>query len=322
VRSFSYSAPASLQEALPLLGPATRPLAGGTDLLPLMKADVAAPERLVGMRALLPRGITCEQDKDLVLGAGATLSEIEAHPLIAQRYTALARAAAAAASPQLRNMATLGGNLLQRPRCWYFRNARTHCWLKGGDTCLAREGENRMHALFGASPCVAAHPSDLAPALLAFDAELRVRAAQGEGVLTLEQFFAVPEEGRRSETRIAPDELILSLRLPPHPAGTRSTYLKAMDRAAFSFALVGVAAVLRLSERRHIGHARVVLAGVAPIPWRSYGAERVLLGAEPSERVFRQAADAAVEGAVALQHNAYKIPLVRTLVRRALDAVA
>jgi xanthine dehydrogenase YagS FAD-binding subunit len=323
VRSFSYSAPASLQEALPLLGPATQPLAGGTDLLPLMKADLAAPERLVGVRALLPRGITYEEDKDLVLGAGATLSEIEAHPVIAQRYTALAQAAAAAASPQLRNMATVGGNLLQRPRCWYFRNPRTHCWLKGGEACPAREGENRMHALFGASPCVAVHPSDLAPALLAFDAELRVRAAQGEGVLTLEQFFAVPEEGRRSETRLAPDELILSIRMPPHPAETRSTYLKAMDRAAFAFALAGVAVVLRLSpERPVIGHARVVLSGVAPIPWRSYAAERVLLGAAPGARVFQQAADAAMEGAVALRHNAYKIPLARTLVRRALDALA
>jgi xanthine dehydrogenase YagS FAD-binding subunit len=322
VRSFSYSAPASLQEALPLLGATSRPLAGGTDLLTLMKADLAAPERLVGVRALLPRGVTFEEDRDLVLGAATTLAEVEEHPGIAARYTALSQAAALAASPQLRNMATVAGNLLQRPRCWYFRNPRIACWLKGADACPAREGENRLHALFGASPCVAAHPSDLAAALLAFDAELRVRAAQGEGTLALEQLFAVPEEGRRSETRIAPDELILSIRMPPHPPETRSTYLKAMDRGAFAFALAGVAVVLRLSpERPVIGHARVVLGGVAPIPWRSYAAERVLLGAEPNETLFRQAAEAAAEGAVPLEHNAYKIALLKTLVARALRAL-
>jgi xanthine dehydrogenase YagS FAD-binding subunit len=321
VRSFSYSAPRTLQEALPLLGPAARPLAGGTDLLTLMKADLVSPETLIGIRALLPREIK-EERHDLSIGAAATLHDLESHPVIRERFTALAQAAAAAASPQLRNMATLGGNLLQRPRCWYFRNPRTHCWLKGGEACHARYGENRLHALFGGSRCVAVHPSDLASALVAFDAEVHLRAAQGEGRLTMEQLFAVPEEGRRSETRLPEDALILSLRLPSHPAETRSTYLKAMDRQAFAFALAGVAAVLRLSaERRVIGHARIVLSGVAPVPWRSQAAERVLLGAEPSERVLQAAADAAVEGAAPLEHNGYKLPLVRSLVRRALGAL-
>jgi xanthine dehydrogenase YagS FAD-binding subunit len=256
-----------------------------------------------------------------VLGAAATLHDIESHPFVGKRFAALAQAAAAAASPQVRNMATLGGNLLQRPRCWYFRNPRTHCWLKGGEACLARDGENRLHALFGGSRCVAAHPSDVAPALLAFDAEARLRAPQGEGTLTMEQLFAVPEEGRRGETRLPEDALILSIRLPPQPEETRSTYLKAMDRQAFAFALAGVAAALRLSERQVIGHARVVLSGVAPVPWRSQAAERVLLGAEPTARVLQDAADAAVEGAAPLEHNRYKVALVRTLVRRALDAL-
>jgi xanthine dehydrogenase YagS FAD-binding subunit len=321
VKSFSYSAPASLQEALPLLGPSARPLAGGTDLLTLMKADLAAPERLIAVRTLIPREIVLDEN-GATLGAATTLHDIESHPAISRRFAALAQAAAAAASPQLRNMATLGGNLLQRPRCWYFRNPRTHCWLKGGEACLAREGESRLHALFGGGSCVAVHPSDLAPALLAFDAVLRVRAAQGEGDRTLEQLFALPEEGRRSETRLAQDELILSVHLPPQPEQTCSTYLKAMDRQAFAFALAGVAAALRLSkERRVIEHARVVLSGVAPIPWRSHAAERVLLGAEPDERVLQEAADAAVEAAVPLKHNGFKVPLVRTLVRRALEAL-
>lgn len=320
MKSFSYSAPASLPQALPLLGPAARPLAGGTDLLTLMKADLAAPERLVAVRKLLSHEIL-QKENGLTLGAGITLSDIETHPDIARRFTALAQAAAAAASPQIRNMATLGGNLLQRPRCWYFRNPRTPCWLKGGDGCPARDGENRLHALFGDGPCVAVHPSDLAPALVAFDAELRVRATQGEGTMTLEQLFALPEEGRRSETRLAPDELILSVRMPPPPEETRSTYLKAMDRQAFAFALAGVAAVLRLDERRVVDHVRVVLSGVAPIPWRSQAAERVLLGAEPTGRVLQEAADAAVADAAPLKHNAFKIPLLRTLVRRALRSL-
>jgi xanthine dehydrogenase YagS FAD-binding subunit len=320
VRSFSYSAPPSLAEALPLLGRNARPLAGGTDLLTLMKADLATPERLVAIRPLLSQEIAIDE-KGANLGAGLTLHDIESHPAIARRFTALAQAAASAASPQIRNMATLGGNLLQRPRCWYFRNALTHCWLKGGADCPARDGENRLHALFGGGPCVAVHPSDLAPALVAFDGELRVRAAQGEGRLTLEQLFALPEEGRRSETRLADDALILSVHLPDPPPGARSTYLKAMDRQAFAFALVGVAAVLRVSPQLRISHARVVLSGVAPIPWRSQAAERVLLDAEPGEQTFRQAAEAALAEARPLAHNAFKIPLARTLICRALSSL-
>ena len=314
MRPFAYSRPRTLEEALGLLARSARPLAGGTDLLTLMKADLATPERLVAVRTLLPAGIA--QDAEGVsLGAGTTLHEIEQDALVAAHFGALAQAAAAAASAQLRNMATLGGNLLQRPRCWYFRNPQVQCWLKGGSACPAREGENRLHALFGESPCVAVHPSDLASALLAFDAAVRVRGKAGERSIPLGAFFAVPSEGRRVETRLGEDELILSVGMPLPPAGTRSVYLKAMDRQAFSFALVGVAAVLGPS------HARIVLSGVAPIPWRTEGAERVLLGAPLSEEVIERAADAAVAGATPLRHNAWKVPLVKTLVRRALKAL-
>jgi xanthine dehydrogenase YagS FAD-binding subunit len=320
VKPFSYSAPSTLDEAVTLLGRAARPLAGGTDLVTLMKADLAAPERLVSIRTLLPRGIS-EQADGLTIGAASTLSEIERDARIARKFTALSQAAALAASLQIRNVATLGGNLLQRPRCWYFRNPRVQCWLKGGADCPAREGENRLHALFGGGPCVAVHPSDLAPALLAFDANMRLCGRNGERALALEELLALPEDRRRSENRLGDDELVLSVRMPPHPEETRSTYLKAMDRQAFAFALVGVAAVLRLSPERRVGHARVVLSGVAPIPWRAEAAERVLLGAEVSDSLFESAAQAAVEGAVPLRRNAYKIPLARALVKRALKAL-
>jgi xanthine dehydrogenase YagS FAD-binding subunit len=320
MRPFAYSAPATLQEAVAMLGRSARPLAGGTDLLTLMKADLAAPERLVAIRALLPRGIAAGGE-GLTIGAATTLSEIESDALVSGQFTAVAQAAAAAASPQLRNMATLGGNLLQRPRCWYFRNPHFRCWLKGGEACLAREGENQHHALFGGGPCVAVHPSDLAAALLAFDADVRVLGPHGERMLTLEEFFALPEDVRRTETTLGNDEVALGVRMPSHPAETRSVYIKAMDRATFSFALAGVAAVARLSDDRRIGHARVVLSGVAPIPWRAQGAERVLLGAEASEHVLRDAAEAALAGAAPLRRNSWKVPLTRTLVMRALQAV-
>jgi xanthine dehydrogenase YagS FAD-binding subunit len=317
MKSFFHHLPTSLHEALALLGPASRPLAGGTDLVTLMKPRLAEPEHLIAVRRLLPRGVQ-QGPEGILLGASTTLREIERHPLLNERYTALAQSAAAAASVQLRNVATIGGNLLQRPRCWYFRSPLVRCWLKGGEHCPVREGENRQHAIFGASPCTAVHPSDPAVALLAFEAYVRVAGPRGERVVALEEFFALPEDGRRTENRLAEDELILGLEMPSHPAETRSSYLKAMDRAAFSFALVSVAAVLRLSEGGKIAHARLVLGGVAPIPWRAHSAERALLGAAAGEEAFARAAEAALAGAVPLAHNGFKVPLARALVRRAL----
>ena len=320
MKFFFHHIPASLHEALALLGPAARPLAGGTDLVTLMKPRLAEPEHLIAVRRLLPRGIRQKAD-GVTLGAATTLREIERDPLLNRRYTALSQSAAVAATVQLRNVATIGGNLLQRPRCWYFRSPHVRCWLKGGERCPAREGENRQHALFGESPCVAVHPSDPAAALLAFDAYVRIAGPHGERAMALEEFFAVPEDGRRTETRLAQNELVLGIEMPSHPDETRSTYLKAMDRAAFSFALVGVAAVLRVSSGGKIAHARIVLSGVAPIPWRAQAAEAVLLSSRLDQNLINEAAEAAVVGAAPLRLNGFKVPLARTLVRRALGAL-
>jgi xanthine dehydrogenase YagS FAD-binding subunit len=319
MRAFRYSTPTTIEQAVGMMDERRRALAGGTDLLTLMKAEVAAPDEVVNVKPLLPRGIEA-LPSGLEIGALTTLAEIEEHPVVGKGYAALAQAISLAATPQIRNLATLGGNLLQRPRCWYYRNARIDCWLKGGGDCPAREGENRNHALYGGGPCYAVHPSDLAPALLAFDGALRVHGRGGERSVELADFFAAPTPERRRETTLAPDELILGLRLPPHPPETRSTYLKAMDRKTWSFALVGVACVLRLSGRK-VAHARLVLAGVAPIPWRAEAAERVLLGAEVSDDRFAAAAEAAVQGATPLRHNRYKVPLTKALVRKALKAL-
>ena len=319
MRAFEYTTPSTIQQAVSALGANSRALAGGTDLLTLMKADIAAPERLVNVKMLLPRGIEARPE-GLEIGALTTLAEVEQHPVIAAGYSALAQAAALAASPQIRNLATIGGNLLQRPRCWYYRNARIDCWLKGGADCPAREGENRNHAILGGGPCYAVHPSDLAAALLAFDAALWVHGRGGERAIELADFFALPAPERRTETVLSPDELVLKLRLPPHPEETRSGYLKAMDRKAWAFALAGVACVLRLSGRK-IAHARIVLSGVAPIPWRARAAERELQGAMASPDRFAAAAAAAVQEAVPLRHNGYKVPLTKALVRQALTAL-
>jgi xanthine dehydrogenase YagS FAD-binding subunit len=241
MRAFDYTDPATIDEAIALLRQnghdhergmrplaGVRPLAGGTDLLTLMKADVAMPSHLVNIKRLsaLSGGIE-DTSQGLTLGALTTLAEIETHAVIKQRYPMLAQAAAVAATPQLRNMATLGGNLLQRPRCWYFRSPRLHCWLKGGAECPAHDGENQFNALFGGGPCYAVHPSDLAPALLALGAQVQLQATAGIRMMPLAEFFSLPREDRRCETEIGDDELLLSVLLPPLPAGMHTVYVKA-----------------------------------------------------------------------------------------------
>lgn len=317
--------------AVPAMTGATRPLAGGTDLLPLMKAHVTAPAQLVDIKRLgdLPRGIREEraagngrtpQQGDVILGALTTLSEIETNPLINTRYAALAQAAGLAATPQLRNMATLGGNLLQRPRCWYFRHELFHCWLKGGDECQAYDGQNEQHALFGDGPCYAVHPSDLPAALLALDAEVQLQGPHGERTLPLADFYALPDAERRQETHLREGELILAIRLPAPAEDATSIYLKAMDRKVWAFALVGVAAMLRLAHGQ-ITAARLVLNGVAPIPWRVPAAEQLLVGSTPSDALFAEVAEAALAGAKPLAHNGYKVPLARSLIHQALTTL-
>ena len=320
MNAFEYERAASLEDALARMGAGAQALAGGTDLLTLMKAGLATPQRVVDLKRTLPRGVEARAD-GLAIGAGATLAELERHPAIREGYAALAQASSLAASMQIRNLATIGGNLLQRPRCWYFRDVRTPCWLKGGEQCFARDGENRNHALFGGGPCWAAHPSDPAAALLAFDADVRLAGARGERTVPLERFMTLPSEARRVETALEPGELLLGVRLAPHPPGTRSLYLKAMDRAAFSFAVVGVAAVLRVSAGK-VAHARIVLSGVGPIPWRVPQAEAVLDGAPATEERFEAAARAALQAATPLRHNGYKVPLARALLKRALRNLA
>jgi xanthine dehydrogenase YagS FAD-binding subunit len=329
VRPFEYESAATVEEVTALLGEhgrdgngATRPLAGGTDLLTLMKADVATPTRLIDIKRVSSLGGGVESGaQGLRLGALTTLAEIETSRAIEDGYPALAEAAAQAATPQLRNMATIGGNLLQRPRCWYFRGSHFRCWLKGGDDCPARDGENQLHAIFGDGPCCAVHPSDLASPLVAFDAEVDLQGASGRRTLSIADFFATPADDRRTETALRGDELLVSVRIPPLSPGTGSTYLKAMDRKVWAFALVGVAAALKVDGPR-IEDARIVLSGVANVPWRAHEAEQELVGGEVSDQLFARVAGTALAGAAPLGRNGYKVPLARNLVRRALTSLA
>lgn len=325
MRPFGYESPLDIADAVRLIAPdgdgERRPLAGGTDLLTLMKAGIVAPARLVDIKRVIDLTDEIEiTEDDITIGALASLAEIERNGLLKEWCPALTEAAALAASPQLRNMATIGGNLLQRPRCWYFRDAAIPCWLKGGAGCPARDGQNQHHALFGGGPCFAVHPSDPAAALLALDAEVRLVGPDGERTMPLIDFFALPEDDRRTETTLRPGEIVLAVHIPLPHAGLRSTYLKAMERTVWSFALVGVAASLQIEDGR-ITHARLVLAGVAPIPWRVDAAER-LIGQRPGGGLFARVADAALADAQPLALNGYKVPLAKTLIRRALAVVS
>lgn len=330
MQAFDYARATTIDETLTLLDQAergqTRLLAGGTDLLTLMKGNIAAPTALLDIKRIadVPRGIS-ETADGLTLGALTTLTEIEQSSLLAEKYPVLSEAAGLAATPQLRNMATIGGNLLQRPRCWYFRNQHFACWLKGGEGCPAREGENQQHALFGSqasggSPCCAVHPSDLAAALLAVDAQVHLRGTQGERHLPLADFFALPQADRRRETTIADDELLLSLQIPQTATQRRSTYIKAMDRKVWSFALVGVAAAAQVVDGK-FADVRLVLSGVAPIPWRATVAEAHLIGADAHATTIARAAAIALQEAVPLAQNRYKVPLATRLIERALTAI-
>jgi xanthine dehydrogenase YagS FAD-binding subunit len=324
MRPFEYTSAPSLDAALEILSltndGAIRPLAGGTDLLTLMKADIVTPDQLVDIKRAsgLTSGIE-ETPDGVTIGALTSLSELETHPLIRERYTALSEAAAIAATPQLRNMATIGGNLLQRPRCWYYRNPLFNCWLKGGDTCHAREGQNRLHAIFDVSPCVATHPSDPANALLALDASLTIRGTSGERTVAIADFFTPPSDDHRVETSLQPGELILSIHLPV--ATARSTFLKAMDRKAWAFALVSVAASMNVQDGK-ITEARIVLGGVAPVPMRVEAAEHALIGSPPDAAAIDRAVEAALTDTQPLEHNEYKVPLAKSLVQQAIARVS
>ena len=318
MKRFEWIEAANLDAALAATAGGAVPKAGGMDLLDLMKEGLLAPRRVVNIRALGQlRGITEESAGTVRIGAGMTLAEIASHPLVA-RYPALAQAAARSASPQIRNVATLAGNLLQRPRCWYFRSAHHHCARKGGAACFAFTGENQYHAIFGHDGCAIVHPSTPATALVALGATLEIAGAKGRRMLALEDFFVLPERDILHENVLAEGEIVTAIVLPRQEARSRSVHLRQGQMDSFDWPIADVAVAVVLDPDGTCRRASIVLGSAAPTPWRASRAEAALAGKRIDEETARIAARAALEGAQPLSHNAYKVPVLETLVHRAL----
>jgi xanthine dehydrogenase YagS FAD-binding subunit len=321
---FTYTTATDERTARELVtsNPHARYLAGGTTLIDLMKLDVERPTQLVDINALPLASVEPLPDGGLRIGAMVRNSDLAHHELVRTRYPVLSQALLAGASPQLRNMATTGGNLLQRTRCYYFRDTASPCNKREpGSGCSALHGYNRIHAVLGTSEhCIATHPSDMAVALAALDARVRVRGPKGERVIPITEFHVVPGAHPERETVLEHGELITAVDIPPLPFATRSRYLKVRDRASYAFALASAAVALDI-RGRVIRDARIALGGVATKPWRVKGAERALVGRSPGSAAYQAAADVALKGAVPRQHNAFKIELAKRTLMRALARV-
>ena len=322
MNQFAYARATTLDEVLEAVGEGWRPLAGGTDLLGMMKRGLLGPERLVSLQRVESLSGIERREEGWFIGAMTTLSELaESCPDAARRDLAvLSEAAAVSASPQLRNAATLGGNLLQRPRCWYFRNPEIRCWLKGGERCFAASGRNAYHAILEGGPCYAVHPSDPAAALMALDGEVELTGPGGSHRVALEAFFSGPRHIARSETSLREDALITGVFVPVVAERGGAAYVKVADRAAWDFALAS-AAVSIVYEGESVSRARIVLGGVAPVPLRARQAEDRLSGSRLSEEAIEAAAEAATAGVHPLGENGYKVQLAKAVVREALRKV-
>ena len=325
MRPFGYSRPTQVAEAIAQerRQPETKFLGGGTNLVDLMKMGVEQPAHLVDITRL-PLAQIQEHPNGIRIGALARNSEVAAHPLILQKHPVLSQAILAGASPQIRNMATTGGNLLQRTRCFYFYDpSYTECNKRvPGSGCAAIQGYNRIHAILGGSEqCIATYPGDMAVALTALNARVVVTGPQGERTIPIDEFYRLPGNTPHIEHDLKRDELIVAVEIPQEPS-TGSHYLKVRDRNSFAFALVSVAAVVDLTADNRIRQVRIALGGVAPKPWRVPEAEESLRNAARVETAFRAAAEIIVKGAAPHRYNGFKVELARRSVVRALLAAS
>jgi len=327
MKSFENVDPKSVKEAVGLLQKFAGEkknaavVGGGSEYLQLMKVRVATPDYIVNLKTIPGLSYIKEEGGGFRIGALTTLAELEEHKGVQDKLLFLSQAAGEAASPQIRNAGTVAGNLCQRPFCWYFRSASHVCLRKGGEICYSVAGDNRYHAILGGGPSYIVHPSDLAPALVALDAKIKIAGPSGEKTISLEKFFVTPQVNARRENILGPADIVTEIQVPLPKAGSKGYYFKVRERQAWDHAIVSVATVVQ-SAGGAVRDARVVLGGVAPIPWRVPKAEESLRGKAIDDGAAQKAAEIALDGAKPMKDNVYKIELAKNLVRRAIVASA
>jgi xanthine dehydrogenase YagS FAD-binding subunit len=309
MNSFEWADATSVPEAISLMSNGASIKAGGVDLLDLMKEHIAAPTRLVNIRNV--------RDLNFVRMEGGTLAAISENDGINKNFTALAQAASHAATPQIRNMATIGGNILQRPRCWYFRSEDFNCKKKGGEICFAQEGENQYHAIFNNKLCAIVHPSAMACALVALGGHVELTGPKNKRELSVEEFITLPSADVHRENSLAADELITKITVPALPPGATSAYVKQGEKESFDWPIAECAVVLE-RDGDACKKASIVLGAAAPVPHRAKEAEAALQGKAIDESSARAAAKAALAGAVPLARNAYKVPVFEAIITRTI----
>ena len=318
MKAFAYVKPAGEKQAVAALaapGGKALPLAGGMDLIALMKDYVAQPDRLVSVKEL-DASISKAAGGGLRIGAALTLADLAANADAKRMYPALTDAAAEVGTPQIRNVGTVGGNLNQRPRCWYFRNEEFNCLKKGGSRCFAVDGENQYHAIFGEGPCHIIHPSSLAVPLIALDARFRIVGPAGEREVAAAEYYQMPDKNLFGETVLGPSDLLTHVILPA-PGQTRNATYEVRFKQSHDWPLA-IASVALSVQGQNVRAARIVMGAVAPVPWRSSPAEQALVGKRLTEQVAMAAADAAVATAKPMSQNGYKVQIARTAVKRAI----
>jgi xanthine dehydrogenase YagS FAD-binding subunit len=320
MKEFKLAQPQSLKQAASLLAEkaeTTCLMAGGTDLLDELKNKILTPDLVVDLAGISGLAHVEENKKHVSIGALTKVAALAENPVIRKHYPVLKEAALSLATPQLRNVGTVGGNLCQRPRCWYYRDPEVICRKKGGSRCYAFRGQNKYHAILGGGICYIVYPSDLAPALICLGAEVTVAGPDKEEILPLEEFYILPQENVRKENILQPGQILKDIRIPLPKKGTRNTYFKFKERGTWDFAVVSVAVNGVLSDQK-FKELRIVLGGAAPVPWRLKKAEDFIRGKKVTEDITKQGAKQALEEARPLDENAYKVGLAEAVLTKAV----
>jgi xanthine dehydrogenase YagS FAD-binding subunit len=320
MNNFQWTQASSVDQALASLTDDAVFKGGGVDLMDLLKERLIEPPRVINLRTISELDFV-EDDKGggLRIGPAVTLAKIATHPKVRSKWSILADAVGRAATPQIRNMATIGGNLLQRPRCWYFRSEQFYCRRKGGDTCYAQEGENQYHAIFNNTQCAIVHPSAAATPVVALGGSLVLKSPKGEREVEAEKFFVLPDVDVHHENTIQPDEIVTSIKLPAPAAGTTMAYVRQGEKESFDWPLAEVAVVIE-RDGETCRRASIVLGAASPAPHRAVDAEAALRGKRVDESTAADAAKLALKGAHVMTQNGYKLPLFDTLIRRTVLA--